>query len=254
MKFFIYNVSILTCCLFIFTSCKKKSEDTTNTPLNPSNTQSDLVQEEEKKSENIASNEKTSSDLASENNKDDATKPSEIKQPEISIPQEPEEQEEEKAIATPPAVTAFLAQMKESGVIELASELEELEQLGQESPGLAFEVLRELSAKAATLDPSELPEDLKNEFETLSTGLRDIVSHIETSPIPTEVMAEGREAIGAWFLEQSQADPDFGQDFGEVMQSWGAEMQELGSTLEVAGDNMGELFEKYGIDDSELEN
>lgn len=254
MKFFIYNVSILTCCLFIFTSCKKKSEDTTNTPLNPSNTQSDLVQEEEKKSENIASNEKTSSDLASENNKDDATKPSEIKQPEISIPQEPEEQEEEKAIATPPAVTAFLAQMKESGVIELASELEELEQLGQESPGLAFEVLRELSAKAATLDPSELPEDLKNEFETLSTGLRDIVSHIETSPIPTEVMAEGREAIGAWFLEQSQADPDFGQDFGEVMQSWGAEMQELGSTLEVAGDNMGELFEKYGIDESELEN
>jgi len=254
MKFFIYNVSILTCCLFIFTSCKKKSEDTTNTPLNPSNTQSDLVQEEEKKSENIASNEKTSSDLASENNKDDATKPSEIKQPEISIPQEPEEQEEEKAIATPPAVTAFLAQMKESGVIELASELEELEQLGQESPGLAFEVLRELSAKAATLDPSELPEDLKNEFETLSTGLRDIVSHIETSPIPTEVMAEGREAIGAWFLEQSQADPDFGQDFGEVMQSWRAEMQELGSTLEVAGDNMGELFEKYGIDESELEN
>ena len=254
MKFFIYNVSILTCCLFIFTSCKKKSEDTTNTPLNPSNTQSDLVQEEEKKSENIASNEKTSSDLASENNKDDATKPSEIKQPEISIPQEPEEQEEEKAIATPPAVTAFLAQMKESGVIELASELEELEQLGQESPGLAFEVLRELSAKAATLDPSELPEDLKNEFETLSTGLRDIVSHIETSPIPTEVMAEGREAIEAWFLEQSQADPDFGQDFGEVMQSWGAEMQELGSTLEVAGDNMGELFEKYGIDESELEN
>ena len=114
--------------------------------------------------------------------------------------------------------------------------------------------MRELSAKAATLDPTELPEDLKNEFETLSTGLRDIVSHIETSPIPTEVMAEGREAIGAWFLEQSQADPDFGQDFGEVMRSWGAEMQELGSTLEVAGDNMEELFEKYGIDESELEN
>mgnify|MGYP003322097519 CR=1 FL=1 len=251
MKLFIYNVSILVCCLFIFNSCKKKSEDAANTPLSPTNTQSNPVQESEKKSENIVSNENTSSDLASENDKVDTTKPSEVKQPEISIPQEPEE---EKAIATPPAVTAFVAQMKESGVTELASELEELEELGQESPGLAFEVLRELSAKAATLDPTELPEDLKNEFETLSTGLRDIVSHIETSPIPTEVMAEGREAIGAWFLEESQADPDFGQDFGEVMRSWGAEMQELGSTLEVAGDKMGELFEKYGIDDSELEN
>ena len=67
-------------------------------------------------------------------------------------------------------------------------------------------------------------------------------------------MAEGREAIGVWWFEQSQADPDFEKDMGEVMRSWGAEMQELGSTLEVAGDNMGELFEKYGIDESELEN
>lgn len=251
MKFFIYNVSILTCCLFIFTSCKKKTEDQANTPAIPDKTQSDPVQEKEKKSENIFSNQKTSSDLASENDIVATTKSSEVKQPEISIPQEPEE---EKPIATPPSVTAFVTQMKESGVTKLVSELEELEELAQESPGIAFEVLRELSAKVATLNASELPEDLKNEFETLSTGLRDIVSHIETSPIPSEVMAEGREAIGAWFLEQSEADPDFGQDFGEVMRSWGAEMQELGSTLEVAGDNMGELFEKYGIDDSELEN
>ncbi len=254
MKFFIYYVSILTCCLFIFTSCKKKSEDTTNTPLNFSNTQSDPVQEEDRKSENIVSNEKTSSDLASENDKFATTKPSEVKQPEISIPQEPEEPEEEKPISTPPSVTAFVTQMKESGVTKLVSELEELEELGQESPGLAFEVLRELSAKVATLNASALPEDLKNEFETLSTGLRNIVSHVETSPIPTEVMAEGREAIGVWWFEQSQADPDFEKDMGEVMRSWGAEMQELGSTLEVAGDNMGMLFEKYGIDESELEN
>ena len=254
MKFFEYNVSILICCLFIFTSCKKKSEDTTNTPLNPNKTQPDLVQEEEKKSENIVSNEKNSSDLASETDKVATTKPSEVKQPEISISQEPEEPEEEKPIATPPSVRAFVAQMKESGVTKLVSELEELEELAQESPGIAFEVLRELSAKVATLNASALPEDLKNEFETLSTGLRNIVSHVETSPIPTDVMAEGREAIGVWWFEQSQADPDFEKDMGEVMRSWGAEMQELGSTLEVAGDNMGELFEKYGIDESELEN
>ena len=254
MKFFIYNVSILTCCLFIFTSCKKKSEDTTNTPLNPSNTQSDLVQEEEKKSENIVSNEKTSSDLASENDKVANTKPSEVKQPEISIPQEPEEPEEENPIATPPSVTAFVAQMKESGIPKLVSELEELEQLGQESPGLAFEALRELSGKTAAMDASNLPEDLKNEFETLSSGLRDLIGHIETSPIPAEIMADGREAIGAWFIEQSQEDPDFAQDFGQIMQSWGAEMQELGSNLENSSERLEETFEKYGIDESDLEN
>ena len=250
MKFFKYNVSILFCCLFIFTSCKKKGEDKAINTEIPDNTQSDPVQEEEKKSEDIVSNEKTSSDLASENDKVATTKPSEVKQPEISIPQEPEEPEQEKPIATPPEVKAFVAQMKESVVTKLASELTELEQLAQESPGIAFEVLRELSAKVATLNANELPEDLKNEFETLSIGLRDIVSHIETNPVPSEVMEEGREAIGAWFVEQSQADPDFAED----MQSWGAEMLKLRGTLQDAGDNMGELFEKYGIDESELEN
>ena len=250
MKFFKYNVSILFCCLFIFTSCKKKGEDKAINKEIPDNTQSDPVQEEEKKSEDIVSNEKTSTDLASENDEVANTKPSEVKQPEISIPQEPEEPEQEKPIATPPEVKAFVAQMKESGVTKLASELTELEQLAQESPGIAFEVLSELSAKVTTLNPNELPEDLKNEFETLSIGLRDIVSHIETSPVPSEVMEEGREAIGAWFVEQSQADPDFAED----MQSWGAEMLKLRGTLQDAGDNMGELFEKYGIDESELEN
>ena len=250
MKFLKYNVSILFCCLFIFTSCKKKGEDKAINKEIPDNTQSDPVQEEEKKSKDIVSNEKTSTDLASENDEVANTKPSEVKQPEISIPQEPEEPEQEKPIATPPEVKAFVAQMKESGVTKLASELTELEQLAQESPGIAFEVLRELSAKVATLNANELPEDLKNEFETLSIGLRDIVSHIETSPVPSEVMAEGREAIGAWFVEQSQADPDFAED----MQSWVAEMQKLRGTLQDAGDNMGELFEKYGIDNSELEN
>ena len=250
MKFFKYNVSILFCCLFIFTSCKKKGEDKAINKEIPDNTQSDPVQEEEKKSKDIVSNEKTSTDLASENDEVANTKPSEVKQPEISIPQEPEEPEQEKPIATPPEVKAFVAQMKESGVTKLASELTELEQLAQESPGIAFEVLRELSAKVATLNANELPEDLKNEFETLSIGLRDIVSHIETNPVPSEVMEEGREAIGAWFVEQSQADPDFAED----MQSWGAEMLKLRGTLQDAGDNMGELFEKYGIDESELEN
>ena len=250
MKFFKYNVSILFCCLFIFTSCKKKGEDKAINKEIPDNTQSDPVQEEEKKSEDIVSNEKTSTDLASENDEVANTKPSEVKQPEISIPQEPEEPEQEKPIATPPEVKAFVAQMKESGVTKLASELTELEQLAQESPGIAFEVLRELSAKVATLNANELPEDLKNEFETLSIGLRDIVSHIETNPVPSEVMEEGREAIGAWFVEQSQADPDFAED----IQSWGAEMLKLRGTLQDAGDNMGELFEKYGIDESELEN
>ena len=144
--------------------------------------------------------------------------------------------------------------MKESGIVKLRAELEELEQLGRDSPGIAFEALREFSGKIAAMDASNLPEDLENEFETLSGGLRDLIGHIETSPIPAEVMADGREAIGAWFIEQSQEDPDFAQDFGQIMQSWGGEMQEIRSNLENSSERLKETFEKYGIEESDLEN
>jgi hypothetical protein len=254
MKFSIYNVTFLFCCLIIFNSCKKEEQGAVNTPSNQSETLATKAESGGINSESSSSNDKESSESLTDSTPNIGVNEPQIKQPEISIPQEPEEPEEENPITTPPSVTAFVAQMKENGVTKLVSELEGLEELGQESPGLAFEVLRELSAKTATLDPSSLPEDIKNEFETLSTGLRDIISHIETNPIPTEVMAEGREAIGAWWVEQSQADPDFEKDMGEVMRSWFSEMQELGSTLQGARSNMGELFEKYGIDDSELEN
>ena len=254
MKFSIYNVTFLFCCLIIFNSCKKEEQGAVNTPSNQSETLATKAESGGINSESSSSNDKESSESLTDSTPNIGVNEPQIKQPEISIPQEPEEPEEENPIATPPSVTAFVAQMKENGVTKLVSELEGLEELGQESPGLAFEVLRELSAKVATLNASALPEDLKNEFETLSTGLRDIISHIETNPIPTEVMAEGREAIGAWWVEQSQADPDFEKDMGEVMRSWFSEMQELGSTLQGARSNMGELFEKYGIDDSELEN
>lgn len=254
MKFSIYNVTFLFCCLIIFNSCKKQEQGAVNTPSNQSETLATKAESGGINSESSSSNDKESSESLTDSTPNIGVNEPQIKQPEISIPPDPEEKEEDRPISTPPAVSAFVDKMKESGIPKLVSELEELEQLGQESPGLAFEALRELSGKTAAMDASNLPEDLKNEFETLSSGLRDLIGHIETSPIPAEVMADGREAIGAWFIEQSQEDPDFAQDFGQIMQSWGAEMQELGSNLENSSERLEETFEKYGIDESDLEN
>ena len=253
MKFFIYNVPILTCCLFIFSSCKKSSENTTSQGESQEETQS-LSSNDEVQVETSKDAEASKSTVKLPSEKNSAAPTVEIKQPEISIPQEPEEVEEEESIATPAEVLAFVGKMKESGIPKLVAELEELEDLGRESPGLAFEALKELATKASALDAGDLPEDLRNEFDALTNGLNQMVSHLEASPIPADIMAEGREAIGRWWFEQSQADPDFEKDMGEVMQSWGSELQELRSTLDVAEDNVEELFEKYGVDDSELEN
>lgn len=254
MKFNIYNVKFLFCCLFIFNSCQKKEQEAVNTSSNQSETPASKAELAAIKSESSNSNNRESSETLSNSSSNNRVNEPQIKQPEISIPKDPEEQEEPQPVVTPPAVSAFVAKMKESGIVKLRAELEELEQLGQESPGLAFEALRELTGKIAAMDASNLPEDLENEFETLSGGLRDLIGHIETSPIPAEVMADGREAIGAWFIEQSQEDPDFAQDFGQIMQSWGGEMQEIRSNLENSSERLKETFEKYGIEESDLEN
>ena len=253
MKFFIYNVPILTCCLFIFSSCEKTSEKTTSQGESQEETQS-LSSNDEVQVETSKDAEASKSTVKLPSEKNSAAPTVEIKQPEISIPQEPEEVEEEESIATPAEVLAFVGKMKESGIPKLVAELEELEDLGRESPGLAFEALRELATKTSALDAGDLPEDLRNQFDALTNGLNQMVSHIEASPIPADIMADGEQAIGAWFLEQSQADPDFGQDFGEKMRSWGGEMEELGRSLESAGEGMGEIFEKYGIEESDLLN
>ena len=225
MKFNTYNVKFLFCCLFIFNSCQKKEQEAVNTSSNQSETPASKAELAAIKSESSNSNNKESSETLSNSSSNNRVNEPQIKQPEISIPENPEEQEEPQPVVTPPAVSAFVAKMKESGIVKLRAELEELEQLGRDSPGIAFEALREFSGKIAAMDASNLPEDLENEFETLSGGLRDLIGHIETSPIPAEVMADGREAIGAWFIEQSQEDPDFAQDFGQIMQSWGGEMR-----------------------------
>ena len=254
MKFNTYNVKFLFCCLFIFNSCQKKEQEAVNTSSNQSETPASKAELAAIKSESSNSNNKESSETLSNSSSNNRVNEPQIKQPEISIPENPEEQEEPQPVVTPPAVSAFVAKMKESGIVKLRAELEELEQLGRDSPGIAFEALREFSGKIAAMDASNLPEDLENEFETLSGGLRDLIGHIETSPIPAEVMADGREAIGAWFIEQSQEDPDFAQDFGQIMQSWGGEMQEIRSNLENSSERLKETFEKYGIEESDLEN
>lgn len=253
MKFLLYNVSILTCCLFIFSSCSKSPTEPSAEAQNQEETQSPSNNDEVKVAEKKETEESQSTAKLPTEKKDSSTT-TEIKQPEISIPDEPEETEEEKSVATPAEVLAFVGKMKESGIPKLVAELEELEELGRESPGLAFDALRELAAKTSVLDSGDLPEDLRTEFDALNTGLNQMVSHIEASPIPADIMADGEQAIGAWFLEQSQADPDFGQDFGEKMRSWGGEMEELGRNLESAGEGMGEIFEKYGIEESDLLN
>ena len=156
--------------------------------------------------------------------------------------------------ATPTSVTAFVKELQDKGITKGFVELERLEEIGQENPALAIEVMKDLVGKLTTVNTDNLPEDLRDGVNGMRGGLNSMVLHMEVMPIPTDILAGGEEAIGAWFLKQSTEDPDFAEDFGLTMREWGGEMEELGQKVESSGESLEQLFEKYGVDESEFEN
>ena len=96
MKFSIYNVTFLFCCLIIFNSCKKEEQGAVNTPSNQSETLATKAESGGINSESSSSNDKESSESLTDSTPNIGVNEPQIKQPEISIPPDPEEPEEDK--------------------------------------------------------------------------------------------------------------------------------------------------------------
>lgn len=181
-------------------------------------------------------------------------KPEKTEDPAKETTDNPTEKKPAAKAETPASVTAFVKELQDKGITKGFEELERLEEIGQENPALAIEAMKDLVGKLTTVNTDNLPEDLRDGVNGMRGGLNSMVLHMEEMPIPTDVLAGGEEAIGAWFLKQSTEDPDFAEDFGLTMREWGGEMQGLGQQMESSGEKLEQLFEKYGVDESELEN
>ena len=183
-----------------------------------------------------------------------ATEPEKTEEPAKKTTDNSTEEKPAAKAATPASVTAFVKELQDKGITKGFVELERLEEIGQENPALAIEVMKDLVGKLTTVNTDNLPEDLRGGVNGMRKDLNSMVLHMEDMPIPTDILAGGEEAIGAWFLKQSTEDPDFAEDFGLTMREWGGEMEELGQKVESSGESLEQLFEKYGVDESEFEN
>ena len=252
MKISILPILSLFFSLIFFSSCGKKEtpaiEDQTTEPTTEEKAEEPATEEKE----SAPKKEKPAPLLTP----DDApsSKPEKTEEPEKEASDKPNEEKPSAKVATPASVTAFVKELQDKGITKGFEELERLEEIGQENPVLAIEAMKDLVEKLTTVNTDSLPEDLRDGVNGMRGGLNSMVLHMEEMPIPTDVLAGGEEAIGAWFLKQSTEDPDFAEDFGLTMREWGGEMQELGQQMESSGENLEQLFEKYGVDKSELGN
>lgn len=246
MKISILPILSLFFSLLFFSSCGKKEEVTVIVNQATETTTEIKAEEPDLKQE----------DPVTLLTPDDAppSKPEKTEEPAEETSDNPTEEKPAAKVATPASVTAFVKELQDKGITKGFEELERLEEIGQENPVLAIEAMKDLVEKLTTVNTDSLPEDLRDGVNGMRGGLNSMVLHMEEMPIPTDVLAGGEEAIGAWFLKQSTEDPDFAEDFGLTMREWGGEMQELGQQMESSGENLEQLFEKYGVDESEFEN
>jgi len=252
MKISILPILSLFFSLLFFSSCGEKEtttiEDQTTEPITEEKAEEPVTE----KKEPAPKKEKPAPLLTP----DDApsSKPEKTEEPGKEASGKPNEEKPSAKVAAPASVTAFVKELQDKGITKGFEELERLEEIGQENPVLAIEAMKDLVEKLTTVNTDSLPEDLRDGVNGMRGGLNSMVLHMEEMPIPTDVLAGGEEAIGAWFLKQSTEDPDFAEDFGLTMREWGGEMQELGQQMESSGENLEQLFEKYGVDKSELGN
>jgi hypothetical protein len=238
--------------LVLFSSCGKKD----NSAIDDQN--ADTVPEE--KVEEPATEEKAEEPTPKKEEPvnlltpDDApaTEPEKAEEPAKETTDNSTEEKPATTVVTPPAVTAFVKELQDKGITKGFEELERLEEIGQENPALAIEAMKDLVGKLATVNTDSLPEDLRGGVNGMRKDLNSMVLHMEEMPIPTDVLAGGEEAIEAWFLKQSTEDPDFAEDFGQTMREWGGEMEELAAQMMSSGSEFEQLFNKYGVDKSEL--
>ena len=245
MKISLLPILSLLFGLLLFSSCGKKE-----TPAIDDQTAEPIIEE---KAEEPAPKKEEPVTLLTP---DDAppSKPEKTEETEKEATDNSIEEKPATKVATPASVTAFVKDLQDKGITKGFNELERLEEIGQENPALAIEAMKDLVGKLTTVNTDNLPEDLRGGVNGMRKDLNSMVLHMEDMPIPTDILAGGEEAIGAWFLKQSTEDPDFAEDFGLTMREWGGEMEELGQKVESSGESLEQLFEKYGVDESEFEN
>lgn len=119
-----------------------------------------------------------------------------------------------------PAVVAFMSELKDKGVLRLATKLGRWEEGDQRDPLAMQEMFRDLNNlrdELETIDTDGLPAGLKKSTERFRNTAANLADHLEESPIPLDIMTAGEEVRREWFTEKMSEDPLFLQS----MQDWG---------------------------------
>lgn len=146
------------------------------------------------------------------------------------------------------AVVAFIKELEDRGIVQAFGEMKEFAANAAEEPIAMFKAMDDLDERLEPLVTDGLPADLKQAFDRLKSHVNDICVGVKAMPMPMDVFEKGEAALTSWLLEKVADDPEFLAKFQKDTGAWETKMKELGSKMEESGDEIGEVFEKYGIE------
>ena len=145
-------------------------------------------------------------------------------------------------------VEAFGKELEDRGIVQAFGEMKELAANAREEPIAMFKAMDDLDERLEPLVTDGLPADLKQAFDRFKSQVKEIAVNWKEMPIPLDVFEDGEAALTAWVTEKVADDPEFLAKFQKEMGAWETKMTELGSKMEESGDEIREVFEKYGIE------
>ncbi len=146
------------------------------------------------------------------------------------------------------AVVAFIKELEDRGIVQAFGEMKEFAANAGEEPIAMFKAMDDLDERLEPLVTDGLPADLKQAFDRLKSHVNDICVGVKAMPMPMDVFEKGEAALTSWIVEKVADDPEFLAKFQKDMGAWETKMKELGSKMEESGDEIGAVFEKYGIE------
>ncbi len=145
-------------------------------------------------------------------------------------------------------VVAFIKDLEDRGIVQAFGEMKEFAANAGEEPIAMFKAMDDLDERLKPLVTDGLPADLKQAFDRLKSHVNDICVGVKAMPMPMDVFEKGEAALTSWIVEKVADDPEFLAKFQKDMGAWETKMKELGSKMEESGDEIGAVFEKYGIE------
>ena len=116
------------------------------------------------------------------------------------------------------------------------------------NPLKSLETLTALNEGMSLIKTSGLPRDLASSFSEYRTTMSGLLSHLNKTPFPTELLSEGTQGVGNWIKEQAAINSEFLETYMRKMDAWDKKSASYQKKVMSSTYDLSMAMQNYNID------